>query len=74
MVDKIFHSGNGQALIIPKELRSTATEVGIFKRGDEIVLSPRPKNLGLAFQLLTEMPDDFISDRQEASLLKEIGS
>ena len=64
MEAKIFQSGNSQAVRIPKEFRLSATEVVIFKRGDEIVLKPRPKNLGLAFKLLCEMPDDFMSDGQ----------
>ena len=64
MEAKIFQLGNSQAVRIPKEFRLSATEVVIFKRGDEIVLKPRPKNLGLAFKLLCEMPDDFMSDGQ----------
>ncbi|NRP15387.1 antitoxin [Marinobacterium sp. xm-a-152] len=68
MEAKIFQSGNSQAVRIPKEFRFSATEVEIFKRGDEIVLKPKPKNLGLAFKLLTEMPDDFMSDGREDSL------
>ena len=71
MKAKIFQSGNSQAVRIPKEFRFSATEVEIFKRGDEIVLKPKPKNLGLAFNLLTEMPDDFMSDGRDDSLPQE---
>jgi antitoxin VapB len=73
MEAKIFQSGNSQAVTIHKEFRFSTTEVEIFKRGDEIVLKPKPKNLGLAFKLLTEMPDDFMLDGREAATANEIG-
>ena len=62
MEAKIFQSGNSQAVRIPKEFRFDVTEVEIFRRGDEVVLKPKPKNLGVAFKLLTEMPQDFLSN------------
>ena len=62
MEAKIFQSGNSQAVRIPKEFRFDVTEVEIFRRGDEVVLKPKPKNLGVAFKLLTEMPEDFLSN------------
>jgi len=65
MEAKIFQSGNSQAVRIPKEFRLDVTEVEIFKRGEEIVLKPKPKNLGEAFQLLAQMPDDFMSEPRE---------
>jgi len=73
MEAKIFQSGNSQAVIIAKEFRFSATEVEIFKRGNEIVLKTKPENLGRAFQLLTKMPDDFMSDGRRGPLLQEIG-
>lgn len=68
MKARIFQSGNSQAVRIPKEFRFDVSEVEIFKRGDEVVLKPKPKNLGAAFKLLGEMPEDFMSDRREDSL------
>ena len=62
MEAKIFQSGNSQAVRIPKEFRFEATEVEIFKRGDEVVLKPKPRNLGAAFKLLADMPSDFMAD------------
>lgn len=62
MQAKIFQSGNSQAVRIPKEFRFDVAEVEIFKRGDELVLKPKPKNLADAFNLLTEMPSDFMVD------------
>lgn len=68
MQAKIFQSGNSQAVRIPKEFRFEGSEVEIFKRGDEIVLKQRPKNLEAVFHLLAEMPDDFMADGRDYSL------
>lgn len=67
MEAKIFQSGNSQAVRIPKEFRFDVTEVEIFKRGDELVLKPRPKNLGVAFKLLGQMANDFMANGREDS-------
>lgn len=58
-IAKVFKSGNSQALRLPKEFQFQSKEVEIFKRGDEVILREKPKNLGRAFELLTEIPDDF---------------
>ncbi|PIU38200.1 MAG: AbrB/MazE/SpoVT family DNA-binding domain-containing protein [Piscirickettsiaceae bacterium CG07_land_8_20_14_0_80_44_28] len=71
MEAKIFQSGNSQAVRIPKEFRFDVTEVEIFKRGDELVLKPRPKNLGVAFKLLGQMPNDFMANGREDSAPQE---
>lgn len=65
MQAKIFQSGNSQAVRIPKEFRFEGSEVEIFKRGDEVILKPKPKNLGAAFKLLGEMPADFMQNGRE---------
>mgnify|MGYP001323201756 FL=1 len=62
MKTKIFQSGNSQAVRIPKAFRFDTSVVEIFKRDDEVVIKPTPKNLGKAFELLTEMPEDFMID------------
>lgn len=41
---RVFRSGNSQAVRLPKEFQIDASEVEIFRRGDEIVLRPRPKS------------------------------
>ena len=59
---KIFKSGNSQAVRLPKAFRFDVTEVQIFRRGDEVVLKRKPQNLAKAFELLTQMSDDFMSE------------
>src|SRR5881227_2492102 len=40
---KLFQHGGSQAVRLPKDFRFDGTEVEIEKRGDEVVLRPRPK-------------------------------
>ena len=56
-IAKVFRSGNSQAVRLPKQFRLTSDEVEIFRRGDEIVLREKRKNLARAFELLCDLPD-----------------
>jgi antitoxin VapB len=61
---KVFKSGNSQALRLPKQFRFTSSEVEIFRRGDEIVLREKDKNISRAFDLLAGLPEDIdLADR-----------
>ena len=62
-IAKVFQSGNSQAVRLPKEFRVAAHEVEIFRRGDEIVMRERPRNLLRALDLLASFPDDFLVER-----------
>ena len=59
---KIFKSGNSQAVRLPKAYQFDTSEVHIFRRGDEIILKRKPQNLAKAFELLTEISDDFMPE------------
>ncbi|MFT4242455.1 MAG: type II toxin-antitoxin system VapB family antitoxin [Acidovorax sp.] len=65
MEARIFQSGNSQAVRIPREYRFDTDVVEIFKRGDELILKPRPRNLGRAFALLASLPDDFMAQGRQ---------
>jgi len=69
---KVFRSGNSQAVRLPKEFQLDANEVEIFKRGDEIVLRPRPKNWESYFKDGRRFTDDF-PDRIEDPTPEERG-
>jgi antitoxin VapB len=56
---KVFRSGNSQALRLPKQYRFRGKEVEIFRRGEEVILREKSKNLAPAFELLASLPDDF---------------
>ena len=55
---RVFRSGNSQAVRLPKQFRLKSKEVEIFRRGDEIVLRERDRNLARAFELLAGLPED----------------
>jgi antitoxin VapB len=59
---RVFRSGNSQAVRLPKEFRLKAKEVEIFRRGDEIVLREKGRGLARAFEILANLPDDFLPD------------
>ena len=54
---KVFQSGNSQAVRLPKQFRLNSDEVEIFRRGDEIVLREKPRDLARAFALLCDLSD-----------------
>ena len=56
---------------MPKEFRLKSKEVEIFRRGDEIVLREKGKGLARAFEILANLPDDFLpEDRQDAPVIE----
>ncbi len=57
---KIFQSGNSQVLLLRKEFRFNNDRVEIFQCGDEIVLREAPLNATAIFDVLAELPDDFL--------------
>ncbi len=62
LIAKIFQSGNSQAVRLPKEFRFDTSEVEIFREGDKVILRPRRTNLAEAFEILAQMPEDFMQD------------
>jgi len=68
---KIFKSGNSQAVRLPKELQFDVSEVEIFRRGDEIVLRKKPRNLTRVFELLTDMSEDFMANGRRQPSVQE---
>jgi antitoxin VapB len=59
-IARVFKSGNSQAVRLPKQFRFESQEVEIFRRGDEVVLREPARDLGRAFELLAELPEDFL--------------
>lgn len=68
---RVFMSGNSQAVRIPKEFQFDVDEIEIFKRGDEIILRKRPRNLAEAFEHIPCMPEDFMADGREQDIQQE---
>jgi len=59
---RVFKSGNSQAVRLPKEFTVKSKVLEIFRRGDEIVLREPAKGLARAFELLADLPDDFLAE------------
>lgn len=68
---RVFKSGNSQAVRIPHEFQLDVSEVEISRRGDELIIRPVQKNLTKAFNLITEMSDDFMEDGRDDSAPQE---
>ena len=68
---KIFKSGNSQAVRLPKKFQFDTSEVQIFRRGNEVVLTNKPQNLSRVFELLTELSDDFMETGRQQPAIQE---
>lgn len=56
----LFRNGRSQAVRLPKAFELDADEVYIERRGDEIVLRPKPRNWDAYFDKPARtLPDDF---------------
>ena len=64
---RVFKSGNSQAVRLPKEFSVNSNELEIFRRGDEIVLREPTQGLARAFELLSNLPDDFLAEGRRDS-------
>ena len=62
---RVFKSGNSLAVRLPKEFSVSSKVLEIFRRGDEIVLREPAKGLTRAFEVLTELPDDFLAEGRQ---------
>ncbi|MEM9242864.1 MAG: AbrB/MazE/SpoVT family DNA-binding domain-containing protein [Pseudomonadota bacterium] len=64
---RVFKSGNSQAIRLPVDFQFSTDEVEIFKRNNDIIIREKPRNLSRAFELLTQLPDDFFADGRKDS-------
>lgn len=65
IMTRVFKSGNSQAVRLPKDFYMENSEVEIFKQDGDIVIRPIPQNLAKAFDLLTQLPEDFFQENRE---------
>jgi antitoxin VapB len=61
-IAKVFKSGNSQAIRLPKDIQFKGSKVEILRRDDEVILREIPRSLAKAFELLTQLPEDFFAD------------
>jgi antitoxin VapB len=62
---KIFKNGRSQAVRLPAEFRFFTHEVFIERQGDAIILRPKPDSWDDFFSRPSEVPADFLSDRND---------
>lgn len=62
---RVFQSGNSQAVRLPKEFRLDAEQVEIFRQGNDIVLRQTPPPATAVFDLLADLPSDFMADGRD---------
>lgn len=59
---KVFKSGNSQAVRIPKKYHIESDTVEIFQRNKELIIREISSDIKPAFDLMTQMPEDFFSE------------
>lgn len=62
---KVFKSGNSQAVRLPKEFRVKSKELEIVRRDDGLFLREPYRGLERAFDILANLPDDFMPERDD---------
>jgi antitoxin VapB len=73
--DKVFKSGNSQAVRIPKEYQINEAEMIINKVGNTIILFPSDDPWGLFKKSLEEFSEDFFAHgRQQPAMQKRRSS
>jgi antitoxin VapB len=68
---KVFKSGNPQTVRIPRPYQFRSKEVEIERRGNEVVLRERPRNLAPAFELLAGLSADYFKGGRKQSKSQE---
>lgn len=61
---RVFQSGNSQAVRLPKAFRFNSEEVEIYKRGDEVVLREKRKDMSRFIELLMSLPEDMFPEER----------
>jgi len=62
---KLFMNGRSQAVRLPAEFRFPGHEVLIERLGDAVVLRPRPEGWDDFFARPSQVPDDFLAERED---------
>jgi antitoxin VapB len=62
---KIFLNNRSQAVRLPKEFQFSTREVYIRKEGDEVILSPRPKDWSALLNPETAASEEFMQNVED---------
>jgi antitoxin VapB len=64
-IAKVFKNGRSQAVRLPKEFRFEDDEVLIRKKGNDVILTPRPRSWDAFFKETPLPSEDFMSCRED---------
>ena len=62
---KVFMTNRSQAVRLPKEYQFATSEVFIRKEGEEVILSPRPRDWGPYLETAPVASDTFMNDVED---------
>jgi antitoxin VapB len=62
---KVFMTNRSQAVRLPKEYRFSTDEVFIRKEGEDVILSPRPRDWRPYLESAPVASDEFMNDVEE---------
>ncbi len=65
---KLFMNNRSQAVRIPKEFQFSTKQVYIRKEGDEVILSPRPKDWSAFLDPRNAASEDFMRNVEKLPL------
>ncbi len=70
-IAKLFMTGRSQAVRLPKAFRFEGSEVEVYRRGDEVILRARPQSGAAVFDMLSNLPSDFMEDGRQDGAAQE---
>ena len=62
---KLFENGRSQAVRLPKEFQFATAEVFIRKEGDDVILSPRPRDWQSYLESAPVASDTFMAEVED---------
>ena len=62
---KVFMTNRSQAVRLPKEYQFSTAEVFIRKEGDDVILSPRPRDWRAYLETAPAASDGFMADVED---------
>jgi antitoxin VapB len=65
---KVFMTNRGQAVRLPKEYQFSTSDVFIRKEGEDVILSPRPKDWGPYLENAPVASEGFMSNVEDLPL------
>lgn len=57
---RIFRSGRGLAVRLPKGFEFDVGEIEILRRGDDVILRKKARGLGRVFDIASQFPEDMV--------------